>query len=159
MEIYISLPHGAGYTLYFVRHTVLTEPCPSLQAHTWASLMKSAVRTRHATIIIPTPPRNNTALALKTMNLIKLLSFPMVVPSRVRVHGHPPPMMQPKICSKWPASALFVLRVYLRSSQSLLRLAGYTSTGDHEHPSMRLFSLSVNRPCPAGLLLSYCCLL
>ena len=50
-----------------------------LPALTLASLMKSAVRTSDATTIMPIPPRNKRAFTLKTTNLIKLLSFPMVI--------------------------------------------------------------------------------
>lgn len=73
-------------------------------AHTWASLMKSAASSSEATMTIPTPPRNKRAFALKTTNLIKLLSFPMVA---WHVHSHScfccpqPKASQPTSLSPW----------------------------------------------------------
>lgn len=71
-------------------------------AHTWASLIKSAASSSEATMTIPTPPRNKRAFALKTTNLIKLLSFPMVA---WHVHSHtcwsPSKTSQPPRLSPW----------------------------------------------------------
>lgn len=81
-----------GHDIFFLEATVRDKTVYPASIYlitvpTSASLMKSARRRTTATPRIPHPPKNKTALALKTINLMKLFRYPMVSCEEVAHHN------------------------------------------------------------------------